>query len=85
MNTISLKMPRELDSRLTQASKARGLSKSEFVRQAVEKALGQPAKPARPSLLERAGDLVGRIEGAAVDLSSNPAYLEGYGEGRRAR
>jgi Arc/MetJ-type ribon-helix-helix transcriptional regulator len=85
MNTISLKVPRKLEGRLERASKARGISKSEFVRQAVEKALDQMALRAegKPNLLELAGDLVGGIKGAPSDLSHNPAYLKGYGEDQR--
>jgi Arc/MetJ-type ribon-helix-helix transcriptional regulator len=85
MNTISLKVPRKLEGRLERASKARGISKSEFVRQAVEKALDQMATRAegRPNLLELAGDLVGAVKGAPSSLSHDPEYLKGYGEDRR--
>ena len=34
----------------------------------------------RVSVLEAAGDLIGSLEGGPEDLSSNPKYLEGYGQ-----
>ncbi|MFT4046165.1 MAG: CopG family transcriptional regulator [Solimonas sp.] len=85
MNTISLKVPRKLDSRLTRASKAQGVSKSEFVRRAVEKALDEAAAPAqKPTLLELAGDLIGSVKFGPPDLSTNPKYMEGYGEDNKS-
>lgn len=83
-STISLKVPQKLDRRLARASKAQGLSKSEFIRRAVERTLDE-AQPAKlpPTMLELAGDLVGTVKFGPPDLSTNPKYLEGYGEDRR--
>jgi predicted DNA-binding protein len=76
MKTLSLKLPPGLSIRLERAAKARGQSKSEVVRAALERFLNGE----RPmSALELAGDLVGCCEGPA-DLSTNPKYMEGYGE-----
>jgi predicted DNA-binding protein len=76
MKTISLKLPPSLSVRLERAARERGKSKSEVIRAALE----QHLKGERPmSALELAGDLVGCCEGPA-DLSTNPQYMEGYGE-----
>ena len=76
MKTISLKLPPSLSIRLERVARERGKSKSEIVRAALE----QHLKAERPmSALELAGDLVGRGEGP-IDLSTNPQYMEGYGE-----
>lgn len=76
MNTISLKLPPELRFKLERAAKRRGQSKSEVVRAALEQYLDCE----RPmSALELAGDIVGCGEGPG-DLSTNPKYMEGYGE-----
>ncbi|HET6880719.1 MAG TPA: ribbon-helix-helix protein, CopG family [Pirellulales bacterium] len=76
MNTISLKLPPELRFKLERAAKRRGQSKSEVVRAALEQYLNGE----RPmSALELAGDIVGCGEGPG-DLSTNPKYMEGYGE-----
>lgn len=84
MNTVSLKMEEKLDRRLARASKTQGVSKSEFIRRAVERALDE-AQPAKlpPTMLELAGDLVGCLKFGPPDLSTNPKYMEGYGEDRR--
>lgn len=37
-------------------------------------------RPRPGSALERAGDLVGIIKNGSSDLSSNPKYMEGFGE-----
>jgi predicted DNA-binding protein len=76
MKTISLKLPLSLNVRLERVARARGLSKSEIVRAALE----QHLRDEQPiSALELAGDLVGCSEGPS-DLSTNPIYMEGYGE-----
>jgi Arc/MetJ-type ribon-helix-helix transcriptional regulator len=76
MKMLSLKLPPELDAKLERVAKARGQSKSEVVRAALERFLDGE----RPmSALELAGDLVGCCEGPS-DLSTSPKYMEGYGE-----
>ena len=76
MKTISLKLPPSLSVRLERVARERGKSKSEIVRAVLE----QHLKTERPmSALELAGDLVGCGEGP-IDLSTNPQYMEGYGE-----
>jgi metal-responsive CopG/Arc/MetJ family transcriptional regulator len=76
MKTISLKLPSSLSARLDRAAKKRGQSKSEVVRTALEEFLNGE----RPmSALELAGDIVGCGKGPG-DLSTNPKYMEGFGE-----
>jgi metal-responsive CopG/Arc/MetJ family transcriptional regulator len=76
MKTLSLKLPLSLSVKLERAAQERGQSKSEVVRTALEQFL----KAERPmSALELAGNLVGCGEGPG-DLSTNPKYLEGFGE-----
>jgi len=80
MKTFSLKLPSRLRAQLDRAAKQRGLSKSEFVRAALEQFLNGERAVQRPmSALELAGDLVGCAEGPG-DLSTNPKYMEGFGE-----
>ena len=76
MRTISLKLPPTLSIKLDRAAKQRGQSKSELVRAALEQFLNGE----RPiSALELAGDIVGCGKGPG-DLSTNPKYMEGFGE-----
>jgi Arc/MetJ-type ribon-helix-helix transcriptional regulator len=82
MKTISLKLPAGLHAKLDRAAKQRKQSKSDVVRTALEHFLNgkPPAKSRRVlSALELAGDLVGCAEGPG-DLSTNPKYMEGFGE-----
>ena len=76
MKTLSLKLPPGLSVKLARVAKKRGQSKSAVVRAALEEFL----KSERPmSALELADDLVGCGEGPG-DLSTNPKYMEGFGE-----
>jgi predicted DNA-binding protein len=76
VKTISLKLPQSLSIKLERVAKKRGQSKSEIVREALEHFLSSE----RPvSALELAGDLVGCGRGPG-DLSTNPKYMEGFGE-----
>lgn len=80
MRTISLKLPEELGRRLDSAAAQRGQSKSEVVRNALEQfLLKKPIQPSPGSLLERAGDLVGCLNGPG-DLSTNKKYLRNFGK-----
>lgn len=80
MKTISLKLPDPLNRRLEIMAKRQRVSKSEVVRVALENYLnGGQAEPRPISALELAGDLVGCCEGPG-DLSTNPKYMEGFGE-----
>jgi hypothetical protein len=82
MRTIWLKLPGGLHAKLDRAAKQRKQSKSEVVRAALEQFLNgkEPSESARPiSALELAGKWVGCAEGPG-DLSTNPKYMEGFGE-----
>jgi metal-responsive CopG/Arc/MetJ family transcriptional regulator len=80
MKTVSLKLPAALSAKLDRAAKKRGQTKSEILRAALEQFLNGERSGRRPmSALELAGDLVGCAEGP-VDLSTNPRYMEGFGE-----
>lgn len=80
MNTLTIKIPARLEAEIQEASTREHLSKSEFVRRAVEGYL-QQRKSAVPSAsaLDRAGDLVGCFSGGPDDLASNPEYLSDFG------
>jgi len=79
MNTLTIKIPAQLESEILAASAAEHVSKSALVRRALETYLAQ-RKSATPfvSALDRAGDLVGCCEGGPSDLASNPAHLADF-------
>ncbi|WP_420467595.1 CopG family transcriptional regulator [Panacagrimonas sp.] len=81
MGTLSLKVADALDRDITRMSRRQGITKSELMRRAVQLYLAQrDGNEPFVSALELAGDLSGSIEGAPPDLSTNPKYMEGYGE-----
>jgi metal-responsive CopG/Arc/MetJ family transcriptional regulator len=80
MKTISLKLTEDLLRKLERTARERGQSKSDVIRSALEQYLnGARAAQRSVSALELAGDLVGCGEGPG-DLSTNPKYMEGFGE-----
>ena len=77
MTTISLKVPEVLDFRLAQIAEKSGSSKSELIRNALERLVA--TKSARKcSCLSMASDLIGCVEGPA-DLSHNKKHMKGFG------
>ncbi len=80
---ISLKLNDALDAQLTEQAHRRRLSKSELVRRALTAFLqsseqrGEGSAP--QSAADLLADLVGCCEGGPADLSSNHAYLSGFG------
>jgi predicted transcriptional regulator len=80
MRSISLKLPSEMFRKLEQLAQQQRQSKSEIVRGALADLLNGEQAGARPSsALDRAGDLVGCAAGPG-DLSTNPKYMEGFGQ-----
>ena len=79
MTTISIKVPDELASRLEATAKAKHVSRSALLREALEEKLEAIQEAGTPSLLDRCGDLCGSGESGIGDLASNPRHLEGFG------
>ena len=79
MDTVSLKLPVELNRTLERQARQRGLRKSQLMRQILEAYVEESAEMPLNSLLDSISDLAGVLDGPA-DLSRNPKYLDGYGE-----
>ncbi len=80
MNTLTIKIPLQLEQEIVLASQREHLSKSELVRRALVAYVGQrKTGSAALSALEQAGDLVGCFTGGPPDLSSNPRHLDDFG------
>lgn len=71
--TVTLKLSRALEAKLTRLAKKRQSTRSDVLRAALE-ALGE----AGPSPLDAIADLVGAVDGPS-DLSTNPKHMEGFG------
>lgn len=78
LRTVSVKLPRSLDSRLTAIARRRRTTRSAVIRELV----ASLADESRDSVLERMGDLVGSFSGPR-DLSTNPKYMKDFGKDRR--
>ena len=80
MNTLTIKIPSELEQEIVLASQREHLSKSELVRRALVAYVSQQkAGMLSMSALEQAGDLAGCFGGEPSDLSSNPRHLDDLG------
>ena len=79
MDTVSLKLPVELNQALERQARQHGLRKSQLMRQILETYVEENMERTPKSLLDSISDLAGVLDGPA-DLSHNPRYLNGYGE-----
>jgi predicted transcriptional regulator len=80
MRTISVKLPDELLAQLGRAAKARRVTKSQVVRESLEKGLHEQRAPGAVSCYDLARDLAGTVKGLPEDLADNPKYMEGFGQ-----
>ncbi|MCF6271125.1 MAG: ribbon-helix-helix domain-containing protein [Melioribacteraceae bacterium] len=78
MKTISIKLEEDLDNKITYLSKEKGVFKSMLVREALVEYLSNSEAKSKSSFSAFARDLSGSLEGP-TDLSTNPKYLEGFG------
>jgi hypothetical protein len=75
MRAVSFKLPPELDDKLTETARRRGISRSAALREALE---AFDAGPPPLSVTEAAGKLVGSVSGPR-DLSTSRRHMRGYG------
>lgn len=80
MQTISLKLSDSLLKQLTREAKAKGVTKSQIVRESIEKALYRQPPPDDASCYDLARDLAGVVKGLPRDLATNPKHMEGFGQ-----
>lgn len=79
MTTITCKIPDQLDAALESTVGKRGISKSEFVREAIAAALAAQERNGKLSAHDVMKEACGIIKEGPSDRSSNPKYLEGLG------
>jgi hypothetical protein len=79
MERINVRVEPRLKQQLEREARARGVSPSAVVRQALEEHLRRP-KPGEScyDLAVRLG-IIGVYKDAPPDLSTNPAHMEGFG------
>jgi len=80
---ITIRIPGELGERLRARSRLRGQTESAVLRQALEIYFGQPdGDQSAYEMAEEAG-LIGCVQEAPKDLSSDSRHMKGFGKGRR--
>ena len=79
MKIITVKVPPELAAKVVRLAKARRVSRSQLVRDAIEN-LGEEWPP--DSVGNVAGHLFGSVKKGPRDASTNPKYLKGIGQWR---
>lgn len=80
MNTLTVKIPSELERTLDMLAARTHQTRSELVRQALQSFVqAHEAQGDTASLLDAMPDLVGCFSGGPADLSVNPAHLSEFG------
>ena len=79
---VVVRLPKALNARLKGTAKRRKVSKSAVVRQMLESYLPRDNGSAKrkPTFGDLAGHLIGCVKGGPRDASTNPKYMEGFGE-----
>jgi Arc/MetJ-type ribon-helix-helix transcriptional regulator len=80
MERITVRVEKQLKQQLEAEAAARGVRPSDVVREVLEKHL-RKRKPREScyDLAKRLG-IIGIYKGGPPDLSTNPKYMEGFGE-----
>jgi predicted DNA-binding protein len=80
VRTTSVKLPDRLLTQLRQEAKTRHLTKSQVVRESLEKGPDEQPPAGAVSCYDLARDLAGTVKGLPKDLADNPKYMEGFGK-----
>jgi len=78
MSTLSIKLSKVIDEKLTTAAKKRKKAKTAVVVEAIQEYLSKEDQETTVTAYDLAKDLLGCGEGPS-DLSTNKKYMEGYG------
>jgi hypothetical protein len=76
MATPSIKLPEPLDGKLTAIAKRRHTTRAKVLSEALD-AYDKQAR--RPTIGDLAADLIGSVNDAPEDLSTNPKHMSGFG------
>jgi len=79
MATMTLKLPSRLASRLDRIASRRGTTKSQLVRDAIERMLARPDDGLEVSAYDVMKSGCGIVRSGKGDLGSNKRHLKGFG------
>ena len=81
MKILTVELPREVVADIEAESRGRGISKSDVVRERLERA---PRRHPRPAALDAIVDLIGSVEDLPTDLSARKKeHLPATGYGKK--
>jgi hypothetical protein len=76
----SIKLTRAQEDALREAARAKGVSDSFMVREALDAYLAEPVRcSSTRSAADAAAHLIGTLDGTPADLSTNPKHHKGFG------
>lgn len=79
MKIVTIKLPEDLDERLSSHAARSGASKSSLVREALAAYLTENASAAAgPTVFDLVGDSIGRVAGPGL-AANDPERMKGYG------
>lgn len=76
MESLTIKLPRQLSARVTRLAKKRHISRSALVREALELLT---ADRGGATFVDRASQYLGTGDDLPADILTNPKHLKGYG------
>lgn len=82
-NRITVRIPSTLTTRLRSSSRAKGATESELVRAALEDYLGHASGERTAYELAQDAGLIGVVQKAPRDLSTNRRHFNGFGKSTR--
>jgi metal-responsive CopG/Arc/MetJ family transcriptional regulator len=82
-NRITVRIPSALTTRLRSSSRAKGVTESELVRAALENYLGNSSDERTAYELAHDAGLIGAVQKAPTDLSTNRRHFNGFGKSQR--
>lgn len=80
MTTLTVKIPPPLGAKLDALVRRRKQSKSELVREAIERLVDEGGGSTSVSVFSLVKDLKGIVKNAPKDLSTNPRHMRGFGK-----
>ena len=80
MRRISVQVESKLEFQLEAAARDQGVRPSAIVRQALEEYLRTRTSPPNARQVAEQLGILGAYPGLPADLSTNPKYMEGFGE-----
>lgn len=76
MESLTVKLPRQLSARVTRLARRRNVSRSALVREALELLTSDRGAE---TFIDRVSEYVGAGDDLPADILTNPKHMKGYG------